>query len=414
MFVNNRRKDLKLYAFEPIPQTFDTLKTNVALYGLDAKLFNLGLGSQPGAAEFTFYPRMPGLSGRYSSETQDKEITKAIIEGYLREYGSEQERAILSDEELNQLMEEYFQSETYICPLTTLSEVIREHRIERIDLLKVDVEKSEFDVLSGLAAEDWARIRQIVMEVDTRELLAQISALLEQHQYDFTVDEIVSVEQRVAGTEVHVYMLYAVRREQHAAGNGQAAVPPEGETQPRAGVSGGAVSVVRLRRYLQDKLPPYMLPSAFILLPALPLTPNGKIDFKALPEPTELAPELAAAYVAPETKGEQIIAQVWRDVLKVTQVGVNDNFFEAGGTSLRLVEVNSRLREAFKRSIPVVEMFRHPTISDLARYLEAGEVERPNFAHLQERASKGADVLNQQRQAAARRRGGTPGVNRNQ
>jgi natural product biosynthesis luciferase-like monooxygenase protein/amino acid adenylation domain-containing protein/FkbM family methyltransferase len=405
LFASHKRKDLKLYAFEPIPQTFDTLKTNVALYGLDAKLFNVGLGSRPGAADFTFYPRMPGLSGRFSSEARDKEITKAIIEGYLREHGSERERAILSDEELNQLMEEYFQSETYTCPLTTLSEVIREHGVERIDLLKVDVEKSEFDVLAGLDAEDWAKVGQIVMEIDTRELLAQISELLARHQFDFTTEEIVSVEKGVAGAEVHVYMLYAVRPEQHAAGDGRAA-RPGGETEPREDVGGGALSAARLRRYLRDKLPPHMIPSAFTLLPALPLMPNGKLDLKALPEPTEFAPELSAAYVAPETGGEQIIAQVWRDVLKVAKVGVNDNFFEAGGTSLRLVEVNSRLREAFKRSIPVVEMFRHPTISDLARYLEAGEAERPNFAHLQERASKGADVLNQQRQAAARRRKG--------
>jgi acyl carrier protein len=200
-------------------------------------------------------------------------------------------------------------------------------------------------------------------------------------------------------------MLFAVRPDHPAGGEGRAARPGV-ETEPREGVGGGALSVFRLRRYLRDKLPPHMIPSAFTLLPGLPLTPNGKLDLRALPEPTELAPELSAAYVAPETGGEQIIAQVWRDVLKVAKVGVNDNFFEAGGTSLRLVEVNSRLREAFKRSIPVVEMFRHPTISDLARYLEAGEAERPNFAHLQERASKGADVLNQQRQAAARRRKG--------
>jgi acyl carrier protein len=146
-----------------------------------------------------------------------------------------------------------------------------------------------------------------------------------------------------------------------------------------------------------------MIPSAFTLLPELPLTPNGKLDLRALLEPTELAPELAASYAAPETKAEQIIAQAWREVLKLDQVGVNDNFFEAGGTSLRLVEVNSKLREAFQRSIPVVEMFRHATISNLARYLEAGEEERPSFAHLQERASKGAGVLHQKRQAAQAR-----------
>ncbi len=98
-----------------------------------------------------------------------------------------------------------------------------------------------------------------------------------------------------------------------------------------------------------------------------------------------------------------MIAQSWREVLKVDQVGIDDNFFEAGGTSLRLVEVNSRLREALQRSIPVVEMFRHPTIRELARYLEAaagGVEEKPAFTHTQERASKRSEAASQRRELA--------------
>ena len=397
LFVNSKRSNLNLYAFEPIPPTFERLRTNVSLYGLNARLFNLGLSSESGKAEFTFYPKMPGLSGRYATEGQNKQDTKAILQQYLRERGSEQEREILTDDELNQLMGDFFQSETYSCSLTTLSQIINEHKVERIDLLKVDVERSEFDVLSGLSPEDWTRIRQIVVEVDTKELLGQITALLDQHHFTFAVDELINVERDEAGIDVHVYMLYAKRPEESRSGT--EAVP---ELLSVAG--NGALSVRQLRKNLQDKLPAYMIPSSFTLLSELPLTPNGKVDLHALPEPGEPAAEMLASYVAPKTRAEQIIAESWRQVLQLRQVGVNDNFFEVGGTSLRLVQVNSKLRQAFNRSIPVVEMFRHPTISDLARYLGAEEEEKPGFEHIQERAGKRAGALNRQAQAIKAKR----------
>jgi acyl carrier protein len=269
--------------------------------------------------------------------------------------------------------------------LTTLSDVISEHQVDRIDLLKIDVEKSEFDVLSGLRAEDWAKVRQIVVEVDSRDLLDQLTALLEQHEFKFIVDEIVSVDREVAGADVHVYMLYAVRPNQEEV------------------VDQSDLSASQLRVYLQRKLPGYMVPSAFTMLPALPLTPNGKVDLRALPESKEVAP-VTSAYVAPETTTEQVITRIWCEVLKVQQVGVNDNFFEAGGTSLRLVEVNSKLREAFKRSIPVVEMFRHPTIRELAKYLEAATEVKRTFGHTEERASKRSEGMNKQRELALARK----------
>ncbi len=407
LFVNHKRKNLDVYAFEPILPTFGFLETNVALYSLKAKLFNLGISSANGTAEFTFYPRMPGLSGRYSNEGQEKRITKSIIEDYLRREGTERERAILNDDELNQLMEEYFKHETYTCSLTTLSDIIREHGIQRIDLLKIDVEKSEFDVLSGLHADDWPKIRQIVMEVDTPQLLAQISTLLEQQGFNFTVDEVINVAEVGAADEVHIYMLYATRRVETE--TEMQLVASKLDAEPQMSVNGSELSVDKLRQYLRDKLPGYMVPSAFILLPRLPLTPNGKIDLRALPERLEFPSEMELSDAAPETKAEHIVAQVWREVLKLEQVGVNANFFEVGGTSLLLVQVNSKLREAFKKSIAIVEMFRHPTISTLARYLEAGEGNQPSFERAQERAIKGAEALSQQRRAMqARQRKSSP------
>jgi natural product biosynthesis luciferase-like monooxygenase protein/FkbM family methyltransferase len=393
LFVNQKFKDLTVYAFEPIPPTFDFLRANAALYGLNVKLFNAGVSNAQGAALFTFYPQMPGLSGRYSEQEQDKQITKAIITDYLRKEGSAQERAILTDDELDRLMAEQFQSETYPCPLLTLSGVIAEHSVERIDLLKIDVEKSELDVLSGLRPEDWRKIRQIVIEVDTPQLLTQISALLERYGYDFETEELVSAGKTATGPGVHVFMVYARRRDD---------TPSEPETErlvstgpPRQGRHGRAISVADVQRHLQDRLPQHMMPSSFVMLREFPLTPDGTVDWRSLPDPT--SPASGAKYVEPGSPTEKKIAAVWREVLGIEQVRIDDSFFMVGGTSLLLVQVNSKLRAAFDRSIPIAEMFRHPSIRALAQYLDREQDQSPTFEHLQSRASKQAKAMSRHR-----------------
>ncbi|HEX8337748.1 MAG TPA: MupA/Atu3671 family FMN-dependent luciferase-like monooxygenase, partial [Pyrinomonadaceae bacterium] len=311
LYASTKRRGLKVYAFEPIPRTFEVLRANVTLHGLDARLFNVGVADAAGEAEFTFYPQMPGLSGRYSDREQDKAVTRAIVSTYLRDSGDEGARAVLDDDELAQLMDEHFRAESYTCPLVTLSDIIKEHRVERIDLLKIDVEKSEFDVLNGLRDEDWKKIRQLVIEVDTPDLLRRITALLEGRGFDFEFDETVRADGGAGGDGFRFYMLYARRRGlEGRAGDAE-----------RAG-TGRPLDAGELRRFLRERLPEYMIPSAFTFLNELPLTPNGKVDRRALPDPSAVAPELEAAYVAPETTAEQTVAAVWREVLKVERVGV--------------------------------------------------------------------------------------------
>ena len=129
-----------------------------------------------------------------------------------------------------------------------------------------------------------------------------------------------------------------------------------------------------LHRFVQAKLPDYMVPSAFVWLDVLPLTPNGKIDRQALPAPEGLRPELEAVYVAPRTEVEQRIAAVWREVLGVAQVGIHDNFFHVGGHSLKALQVISRLRRAFQAEVSVRAIFETPTVAGLAEVLEQTRV----------------------------------------
>jgi hypothetical protein len=130
--------------------------------------------------------------------------------------------------------------------------------------------------------------------------------------------------------------------------------------------------VPKLRSLLQEQLPEYMVPSAFVLMSSMPLTPHGKIDRKALPAPEQARPELADIYIAPRTQTERDLASMFAHILGVTQVGLHDNFFELGGHSLLATQLLSRIREAFpEKEIPLHHIFEFPTVAGLAREIEA-------------------------------------------
>jgi acyl carrier protein len=109
-----------------------------------------------------------------------------------------------------------------------------------------------------------------------------------------------------------------------------------------------------------------MLPSAYVVLEHLPLTPNGKVDRRALPAPEYDRNMLGGAFVAPRNSLEELMAEVWREVLKREQVSVHDNFFELGGHSLLAAQVVARLARLLKVELPLRRMFEAPTIAELA------------------------------------------------
>jgi amino acid adenylation domain-containing protein len=136
---------------------------------------------------------------------------------------------------------------------------------------------------------------------------------------------------------------------------------------------GDGVTGNELRPYLKERVPAYMMPAVFTLLEELPLTPTGKVDRRRLPEPDGVRPELAEGYVAPATEVEESVAGIWAEALGLERVGVNDNFFDLGGNSLLLSKIQSKLSAARNREIALVELFNHPTVKSLARYLNIGE-----------------------------------------
>ena len=128
------------------------------------------------------------------------------------------------------------------------------------------------------------------------------------------------------------------------------------------------LTISELRHYLKAKLPPYMMPQALVILESMPLTPNGKVDRRALPAPNLQSDK--DKYVAPRTPIEEMLAQIWAQVLKVEQVSIYDNFFELGGHSLLATQLISRIRSNFQVELPLRELFATATVAELAQLIE--------------------------------------------
>jgi len=143
---------------------------------------------------------------------------------------------------------------------------------------------------------------------------------------------------------------------------------------------GEAVHVEELQRYLEERLPGYMVPAGWQVLAEMPLTPNGKLDRKRL---TGAAVAKSQGYVAPRNATETRVAQIWSEVLKLERVGVEENFFTLGGHSLLATQVVSRLRQEFAIDIPLRSMFEAPTVARLAQVIDQSQEETTTLPALE-------------------------------
>ena len=143
--------------------------------------------------------------------------------------------------------------------------------------------------------------------------------------------------------------------------------------RPAARTVSGANLVPALRQHLRSTLPEYMMPSAFVPLAALPLTPNGKLDRQALPSPDQARQETATPFVPPATEVERKLAAIFRELLGMNEIGVNDNFFDLGANSLMMVRVVEKIRAELGLKISLVRVFQFPTLSSLAAAIAGSE-----------------------------------------
>jgi FkbM family methyltransferase len=351
LLAYSRCRPARLLAFEPSPVTCRVLRRNVALYGLPAEVHECGVGAEEGASLFTFYPLVSASSGFHADAGRDAAVTLQFIRNQgVWDEGAERE-----------LMAGRFESESYVCEVKRLSDVLREQGVGRVDLLKVDVEGSEWEVFSGVSEEDWEKIDQVVAEVhDAGGRLGEVVRLLEAKGFAVAVEQ----EGLLAGTGL--YNLFAVHPRRPAGGEGPA-------TPRQLRRVGGAPELdsASLREHLRERLPAALVPSAFVLLDELPLLPSGKVNLRALPEPDAGAEAGDAGEGGSAlTPVEELVAGVFAGVLGVGRVGADDNFFELGGHSLLATQVVARLREATGAEVGLGSLFEEPTAAGLARVIE--------------------------------------------
>jgi iturin family lipopeptide synthetase A len=355
VFASRLARGLRILAFEPNPTAFGCLSANASAWGGDAvTCLPCGLSSEDRVADLTFFEGMSLLSGFYADAATERSVVETYV---LNQQPVHSDNAQLPAE-IGQLINGRLHASTIRARLRSLSSVIAEHALERIDLLKVNVEKSELDVLRGIAPPDWPRIHQMVIEVDRSANLEPITSLLGQHGFD------VLVEQDPLLSKTELCYVYAVRP-----GEGRKLIRGQGaDAHPLPGEGSCVLAPASLRRHLKERLPRHMVPQAFLLMERFPLMPNGKIDRLALP-PAE-APQPSAGFVRPDTETERSLAAIWGELLQVETIGVHDDFFELGGESLTAMRMVARVRDALGVEIQLRNLFERPTVAGLAEIVD--------------------------------------------
>ncbi|HSF43686.1 MAG TPA: amino acid adenylation domain-containing protein, partial [Thermoanaerobaculia bacterium] len=365
LFAGLHRPGAKIYAFEPLAPIFNDLEANTNGLGLEVIRFPFGLSDRERSESFTYYPRYSTMSGQsaFANAASEQEVIKRYLEND-RQQGSATAAVLL--EEADELLAGRFAGEAHQVSLRRLSDVLQEQRIERIDLLKIDVQRAEMDVLLGIDEADWPKVRQVVMEVHdavgepTEGRLREITGLLERHGFSVEVEQ----DELLAGTDRH--NLFAVQRGAPVEG-----WEIDGEAGSGLAIPGETLDARALREYLRPRLPEAMIPSAFVLLDQLPVTSRGKVDRAALPSPEEAERPEEDEVEPARTPFEEMTIGIWSEVLGIERIGRDNDFFELGGHSLLATQLMSRLRERFRVELPLRVLFESSTVAALAARVEA-------------------------------------------
>ena len=388
LFASQWCPEGRVYALEPVEEVYEQLRKNAERYGGNRiQVYPYGLGEREEKKEFTYYRRNSMLSGvrEYADEGEERELLRKFVEreraAAAAEGGGVEEGEGVQEEEVEELLGRQLESEVRVCRVRRLSDVMREEGLERIDLLKIDVQRAELDVLRGIEEEDWGKIGQIIMEVhdDGKKEkggggLAGVVEMLRRHGFR----EVVEQEESLAGTDR--YNVYAVQKEKEEEIRGEGRgygvkleeVREEGGTRAEGtGIGGrGRITVEELQRYLGKRLPEYMVPGEMMVLEEMPLTANGKIDRQGMPAPGGRG-KGEGEERGPRTPVEEVVAGIWSEVLKREElVSVEASFFELGGHSLLATQVMSRVRAALGVEIELAALFEAPTVRGLAEKIE--------------------------------------------
>jgi amino acid adenylation domain-containing protein/FkbM family methyltransferase len=356
VFASRLERNLRILCFEPDPAAYMCLSANAEAWGTAVQCLPYGLARESKSAEASFFEALSGSSGPYDDAATEREAARNHVSN--EQIESRNERFA---EEVGESSDVSLDAGTKSAQPRSLSSVITAEGIERIDLLRINVEESELDVLQELSPDDWSKIRQLVVRVDHRENLESITTLLEQHRYE------VLAEHNSSLSETQPSYVYAIRpvagsrlvRQQTA----------DAHLRSLSSLDEEILAPAALRRNLKERLPHYMVPAAFVLMEKFPLTSNGKTDRKALPTFVHETTQRSQDFVSPRTEIEKTLAAIWTDLLKIEHIGVHEDVFDLGAHSLMAVRAVSQIREAFEVELPLATLMEAPTIASLAKIL---------------------------------------------
>jgi FkbM family methyltransferase len=317
------RPGARIFAIEPVPHLCRAIELNARLHDIDVVVIPCAVGDARRQAVVTYYPKNTAMSGLLAGQA-DQEVLKAYLAGH---------EGTASEAGLDAMVAELLVGESIECSLKTLGQALDGHPVGRIDLLKIDVEKAEWQVLLGIEDELWRRINQVVMEVhDIAGRVASCVSLLESKGFNVLVDR----NPDLLSTD-----MYGVYGRRGPVGPDLASPPWRQPLSTRRALAGA------IRDELADALADLAV-ERFQFVTALPKDASGEIDAAALI--ARLPPEVAVGS-GPRPEIEEKLASIWRRVLKVEDISTSDDFFALGGTSLKSVRMVLEVDEAFGENV---------------------------------------------------------------
>jgi len=339
LFVAAHSRGARVVAVEPVRELARAAEINAELHGVDATVIACALGGEAGEAELTYYPGNTAMSGIHADDDEDREVLRSyLLTGEGARAGAQ----------LDAMVADRMVAARRTCPVRTLTDVVADQRLERIDLLKIDVEKAELEVLAGMDDGVWDIVNQIVIEVhDLDGRLAEIVELLAERGFVVASDR----DHRLELTP-----LYTVYGHRGPAGRAAGASSPSSSERWPTRRALVAELEADLRRF--D--------------PALPVP--AFVFVATLDDAVADAREPAGAVAGP---GARALAEVWAELFGASAVRGDADFFDLGGDSLtgvRLVaQIEARLGEGV---LAPDSVFTSSRFADLAAAVEAGVAER--------------------------------------
>lgn len=306
LLVAQRSRGARILAVEPVAELAHAASVNAELHGVEVTVLNCGLGSRTGEAAFCYYPNNTLMSGMYGDAEEDR----AVLRSYLRTAPGVDPAA-----QFDRLVDDRMRAQPRRCRLTTLTEVVAAHRIDRIDLLKIDVEKAEVDVLAGIDQATWERIDQVVVEV--HDLHGRLRAVLDQLAAR-GFDAVHEQDLRLALTPCHT--VYARRP--------GARPPVPVESTP---VQTRAALIAELRAFVTRQLADLPLPDEVVWV--------DRID-----APDEPAGALTDALAStPTGRASAVLSGAWTELFGAGSDTPDADFFDLGGDSLTAVRLLAKI-----------------------------------------------------------------------